>query len=134
MATRKTHMEDCERMLKNPYEKVHQWLDYYAGMFTIRPYLDYHRFFRHNKRGLIYIKNRWGTLAADAGKIHLIRDYEDMTLNKAMSLVKYYEIDKFCNKALLLCNDPKITEPMVPDLVDIEMYECKIGLIAIANR
>ena len=134
MATIKTHIEDCERILKEPYEEVHKWLDYYAHMFTIRPYLGYHRFFRHNKRGLIYIKNRWGVLAADAGKIHLIRDYEEMVLTKEMSLVKYNEIDKLCNKVLLLCNDPKLTEPMVPDLVNIEMYEYNIGLVAIANR
>lgn len=134
MATIKTHMEDCERILREPFVEVHRWLDYYASIFTIRPYLGYHRFFRHNKRGLIYIKNRWGDLAADAGKIHLIRDYEDMILTKAMFDVKYYEIDKLCNKALILCNDPKLTEPMVPDLIDIEMYEYNIGLVAIANR
>jgi len=134
MATRKTHIEDCERIIREPFNEVHQWLDHYAGMFTIRPYLGYHRFFRHNKRGLIYIKNRWGALAADAGKIHLIRDYEDMILNKAMNYVNYNEIDKLCNKALILCNYAELTAPMVPDLVDIEMYEYNIGLVGIANR
>lgn len=129
-----THCEDCVRILKEPFKEVHQWLDYYARIFTIRPYLGYHRFFRHNKRGLIYIKNRWGALAADACRIHLIRDYEEFILTTAMSNVKYYQIDKLCNKALMICNDPKLTEPVLPQQIVIEMNEFNIGLITIANR
>ena len=134
MAQIKTHMEDCERMLKEPYKEVHQWLDYYARIFTIRPYLGYHRFFRHNKRGLIYIKQRWGTLAGDAGKIHLIRDYEDFILRTSMANIRYNQIDELCNKVLVLCNDGKLTEPMIPAHIAGEMNRSKIGIIAISNR
>lgn len=134
MAQILTHMEDCKRILREPFKEVHQWIDYYARIFTIRPYLGYHRFFRHNKRGLIYIKNRWGTLAADAGKIHLIRDYEEMILTKPFSNVKYNEIDKLCNKALILCNDGKLTEPMITQQIAVEMNEFNIGLVGLVNR
>lgn len=134
MAQISTHTEDCLRIIQKPFKEVHQWLDYYARIFTIRPYLGYHRFFRHNKRGLIYIKNKWGVLAEDAGKIHLIRDYEDMILTTAMSNIKYYQINKLCDKALIICNDPKLTEPMLPHQIAVEMNEFNIGLIGLANR
>jgi len=134
MAQILTHMEDCKRILREPFKEVHQWLDYYARIFTIRPYLGYHRFFRHNKRGMIYIKNRWGVLAEDAAKIHLIRDYEDFILTTAMANVKYNEIDKYYNKTLIICNDPKITEPMVPQQIVVEMNEFNISLVGLANR
>jgi len=134
MAQILTHMEDCQRILRKPFKEVHQWLDYYAIIFTIRPYLGYHRFFRHNKRGIFFIKNRWGTLAEDAGKIHLIRDYEDFILTTAMSNIKYYQINKLCDKVLMLCNDGKLTEPLLPQQVTIEMNEFNIGLIGLSNR
>jgi hypothetical protein len=134
MAQILVHMEDCIRILREPFKEVHQWLDYYARIFTIRPYLAYHRFFRHNKRGMIYIKNRWGVLAEDACKVHLIRDYEDFILTTAMSNVKYYQINKLCNKVLMICNDGELTEPMIPQQVAIEMNEFNIGLIALSHR
>jgi len=129
-----THMEDCERMLGKPYKEVHQWLDYYARIFTIRPYLAYHRFFRHNKRGLLYIKNRWGTLGCDAGKVHLIRDFADFLLNTAMNNIRYNQIDKLCGEALILCNDAELTAPMVPQWLATEMREFRIGMVRILNK
>ena len=101
MAKRKTHNEDCFRILGQEFDHVNAWLDAYTEKYPVWRYLEYHRRFRHNKNGVKIIKKKWGLLAAEAAKIHIIRDVELYVLtaefNKA---VQYENIDKLYQKAL----------------------------------
>ncbi len=133
MATRKTHNEDCNKILGKSFDYVHSFLDQYAEIFTIRPYLGYHRTFLHNIYGLSIVKIKWGSQALYAAKIHLIRDVEEMILSDAFhNAVNYSKLDHYCKKALLLLNDFRYDEPMLPRGVINEMNRLGIGLVALA--
>jgi hypothetical protein len=74
MAWLHEHIEDCEKMLGIGYGYVHIWLDERAKDFPVEEYGGHHRQFRHNKRGIERVKNRFGKMAALAAKIHIVRD------------------------------------------------------------
>lgn len=74
MGFRWEHMDDCIKLLGDPYDEVHAWLDAKVKEFPINKYGDYHRRFRHNKEGLEFVRKHWGEKAEIAAKIHIYRD------------------------------------------------------------
>lgn len=110
MAKRKTHNEDCERLLGKPFEHVHAWLDEYVKKYPIRIHLEYHRKFRHHAEGVKHIKKEWGFYAETAAKIHIVRDNELYVLFKPFYEVEIEEIDDLYKKALQYCH--KAVEPI----------------------
>ena len=95
MAYIKTHCEDCEMLLGQPYENVHRWLDEYTKEYPVDKYLEYHRRFRHNKKGVEEVKKMWGIEAEMAAKIHLARDAEWPPLPKSLHKMKEAEVTEF---------------------------------------
>lgn len=76
MAGTEKHMEDCQKLLDNPFEKVHRFLDQYAGYFPTGICQDYHRTFLHNEYGYKLVRQTWGEKAGCAVLIHLVRDLD----------------------------------------------------------
>lgn len=99
MASVEVHMADCNSLLGQEFKDVHIWLDKYASQYPPPIYLEYHRKFRHNEKGLKEVWDKWGALAADAAKIHLIRDVEIYILQKPLVEVLYDEIDELAKKS-----------------------------------
>ena len=75
MAWRDEHEDDCNRLLGYPWSEVHYYLDELAKKYPVGKYLEYHRRFRHNKKGVAYCREEWGEEAAKAAKIHIVRDW-----------------------------------------------------------
>lgn len=100
MASIKTHMEDCEYFLGKEFKEVHVWLDEYASKFPPHLYFEYHRGFRHNRKGVFKVKEKFGFYAEIAAKIHIIRDNEVYILDKMMYNLRMEEIDEYYEKAL----------------------------------
>lgn len=100
MAYRKTHIEDCERLLGKGYDHVHKWLDKYAEDYPPNVFLEYHRKFRHNKDALEKQFKIWGYYDIMAAKIHIVRDVELYVLQKPMNQVEIEEIEKLYEKAI----------------------------------
>ena len=71
-----THIEDCMRLIGAPFAKVHAYLDYYGQKYPPHIYLEYHRKFRHNRKGVAKCLELFGPLGEKAAKIHLVRDVE----------------------------------------------------------
>ncbi len=96
-----THVEDTRIILRQPdgMEKVHRWLDEFAKKWPPHVHLEYHRKFRHNRKGVEEVDKMWGHLACSAAKIHLIRDVELYVLMKPMFEVGYPELDELVEKA-----------------------------------
>lgn len=69
------HEDDCNRLLGYPWSEVHYYLDELHKKYPIGEYLDYHRQFRHNQKGVDYCRKKWGEEAAKAAKIHIVRDW-----------------------------------------------------------
>lgn len=99
MAGRKTHCEDCLRLLGKPYDEVHEWLDFYAKKWNPHIYLEYHRQFRHNVKALEEKFKEWGFYRRQAAKIHIIRDNELFVLRKPFYKVEVEEVDDLFEKA-----------------------------------
>lgn len=99
MARRKTHIEDCERLLGKGYDEVHEWLDHYAKDYNPQIYLEYHRKFRHTEEALDEQFEHWGHYQRMAAKIHIVRDCELFILNKPMENVEIEEIDELFEQA-----------------------------------
>lgn len=97
----KTHCEDTLLILRQGYDfiEVHEWIDEFAKKWPPHIHFEYHRKFRHNKKGLEEIFKKWGADAEDAGKVHLIRDVELFILQKPMFEVKYNELNDLIKKA-----------------------------------
>ena len=104
MARRKTHIEDCERLLGKGYDHIHEWLDACTKDFPINKYLEYHRKFRHNKETLNKQFTIWGFYEILAAKIHIVRDYELWVLQKPMYDVEIEEIEELYESALTWCH------------------------------
>jgi hypothetical protein len=105
MAGRKTHMEDCERVLGEPFEYVHKWMDEFAKKYPPPIYLEYHRKFRHNAEGVKEVGRKWGFYAERAAKLHIIRDNEMYLLKmKTMDIMREDEIDPLYEQALKYCH------------------------------
>ena len=71
MASRKVHCGDCIKKLGRPFNEVHAWLDGLVPKYGI----PRHRIFRHNMEGIEQIKEMWGDTAAEAARIHILRDF-----------------------------------------------------------
>lgn len=97
MAGRKTHKEDCMRLIGKECDNVHAWLDKYAAEFPPPIFLEYHRRFRHNKKALNKQFKVWGFYEIMAAKIHIVRDFDIYVLNKPMDLVEIEEIEDLYN-------------------------------------
>jgi hypothetical protein len=69
MATLEEHCRECEQKLGKPWREVHLWLDELFKLKGIR-----HRRYRHNLGGIDYVRERWGTEAAQAARLHIITD------------------------------------------------------------
>lgn len=106
MASRKTHNEDCFRILGQEFDHVNAWLDAKAAQYPPPLFLEYHRRFRHNKYGVKMIRKKWGLIAEQAAKLHIIRDVEIYLLKEEFHKVVTYEnIDVLFEYALKFCND-----------------------------
>jgi hypothetical protein len=103
MAKRKTHREDCLRLLGDEYDHVHKYLDYFAAKWPPPVYLEYHRKFRHNRQAVEKCKEMWGFYAERAAMIHIIRDNELYILAKPMDQVEVEEIEHYYERALHYC-------------------------------
>lgn len=66
------HMVRSKELFGEDFKAVHKWLDYFA--------LEYgrdHRPYRHNQRGVQYIREKWGDTAAMVAKQHILDDGYD---------------------------------------------------------
>lgn len=104
MATIKTHIEDCERILGEPFEEVHRWLDELAKKWNPVIHFEYHRQFRHHAEGVAYIKEKWGFYAEQAAKLHIIRDNEMYLPVPVIDIMREDMIDELYEKALKYCH------------------------------
>ena len=75
-------------------------MDSYAAKWPPRMYLEYHRKFLHNRKGVALCKEKFGELGEKAAKIHLIRDVELYVLKKPFNEVMGDEIDELYEKCL----------------------------------
>lgn len=62
------HEKRSKKMFGQEFTEVHLWLDEFC-LQTIN-----HRPYRHNKRGVEFVKQKWGEKAADAARQHIIDD------------------------------------------------------------
>jgi hypothetical protein len=63
------HCEDCVRVMGEPFEEVHRWLDEYVPVFGTA-----HRDVRHHEWGVERVRQMWGDRAAKAAEIHIEAD------------------------------------------------------------
>ena len=71
MSSLKEHCEDCVKAIGEPFEEVHIWLDAFfnkSGSFA-------HRDERHHMAGVEEVRKMWGDKAAEAAKIHIMKDW-----------------------------------------------------------
>lgn len=69
MALLTVHEQDCRRLLGRPFREVHLFLDEFHAEEG-----PTHRRHRHHREGLAEVRDRWGELAAQAARLHIIRD------------------------------------------------------------
>ena len=65
-------MKRAKQLFGKEFQEVHEWLDEFA-MF----YGDKHRVYRHNLRGVQYVREQWGDLAAKVAIQHILDDGYD---------------------------------------------------------
>jgi hypothetical protein len=65
------HCAESERIFGKPYEKVHRWLDEFAGK---PPYGMKHRRVRHHLAGIKEAELLFGKKATRAAKRHIVSD------------------------------------------------------------
>ena len=88
-------MEDSFLILGEEFEEVHRFMDSYANQYPPPLFLEYHRKFLHNAKGVKMVKKRFGGKAEYAAKLHLIRDLEVYCLrDKFHRAVTFDKIDK----------------------------------------
>lgn len=104
MATIKTHIEDSSRILGGDYIHVHEWMDFYAKRWNPHIYLEYHRQFRHNAKGIEFIKNKWGFYSEQAAKLHIVRDNEMYLPLPVIDIMREDQIQELYEKALVFCH------------------------------
>lgn len=64
------HEERATETFGQPFTEVHLWLDEFClELVNHRPY-------RHNKRGVEYIREKYGDLAAEVAEQHIFDDGE----------------------------------------------------------
>ena len=64
------HCEESRRLVGQEFREVHLWLDEFAGT----PLGARHRRRRHHLAGVEEVRRRWGDLAADAARQHVVSD------------------------------------------------------------
>lgn len=64
------HCAESVRLLSEPFEAVHKWLDEYAST----PLGARHRRRRHHLAGIEEARRRWGDQAAEAARWHVMSD------------------------------------------------------------
>lgn len=72
MSSYKEHCLDCEKILGKQWNCVHLWLD---EMFRHMGGNWIHRSFRHHAEGIEEARKMWGDEAAEAAKIHIMKDF-----------------------------------------------------------
>ena len=79
MAYIETHIQDTQIILRQPdgCEEVHIWLDEFAKKYPPHIHLEYHRKFRHNRKGLEEIKKLFGVIGQEAGNIQPYRELDE---------------------------------------------------------
>ncbi len=65
------HCAETVALLGEPFEKVHRWLDEFAGK---PPHGMRHRKLRHHLAGIEQVRKMWGDQAAAAARQHVISD------------------------------------------------------------
>jgi hypothetical protein len=69
------HEENTKKVFGKPYTEVHLWLDEFC-LETI-----HHRKYRHNLRGIEWIRKKWGDEAALVARQHILDDGEIVEIN-----------------------------------------------------
>jgi len=69
MASFEEHCQDCVEELGEPFPHVHLWLD--ALFKHLGPK---HRDARHHTKGVEEVRKAWGSKAARAAEIHILKD------------------------------------------------------------
>lgn len=135
MAMRKTHNEDCLRLLGNTYDDVHAFLDQMAAVFPPPVFFDYHRSFLHNHYGARLVREMWGLEAFRAAQIHLMRDIEWYITNKPFRTVKLESIIKVYDEAMMkyYTNPDDNIEHMTPRYFAGEMKRKNMGFVGAAD-
>ena len=108
MAKRETHIDDCMRLIGAPFNDVHAWLDSYAAKFPPHIHCEYHRKFRHHRKGVVKCKELFGELGELAAKIHIIRDVEIYVIQKPFREVMGDWVDSPSHCRMLM--NPKVEE------------------------
>ena len=93
MASYKDHCSDCKDALGYEFFEVNEWLD---ELYRYMPRNFKHRSFRHHKEGIEVCRKKWGDQAAEAAKIHIMRDFPGL---KEPPYAKDYEDPKLIEKA-----------------------------------
>lgn len=65
------HCLECLQKLGNSYKEVHIWLDEFAGS---KKYGMRHRYLRHHQAGILEIGKKFGQIAMQAARLHIISD------------------------------------------------------------
>lgn len=65
------HYQESIRLFGQPFQEVHQWLDEFADTLECRMR---HRKKRHHLKGIEEVRLKWGDLAADVARQHIISD------------------------------------------------------------
>lgn len=92
--TKEKHSKKCIEVLGEPFDYVHDWLDEFAdGTYS-------HRRYRHHEDGIEYVRQKWGTRAAIAARIHIEQDWGHVPLRIAYDDIKllkliYYSLRGF---------------------------------------
>lgn len=107
MARIEEHMNDCKKLLGNPWECVHKFLDQYTKAFPVAVFTEYHRGFLHNRYGIEIVKAMWGPEAEKAVIAHIARDYAEIPM------VNWKRVDMHIGRALLYFNCMKNLEPRI---------------------
>ena len=66
------HMKRSRELFGEEFQEVHEWLDEFG--LELGPA---HRPYRHNWRGVEYVREKWGTLAAKIAIQHILDDGYD---------------------------------------------------------
>ena len=106
MADITAHMSDCRAIIGYcVFKQVHEFLDQYAKVFDVDRYGEYHRTFLHNKYGIEVVRAKWGLDAGIAAKIHIVRDYIEIPVQR------WTVVKKNLGKALMYFNTMDYFEP-----------------------
>ena len=69
MAYLSEHCADCQKLLGQPFEEVHAFLDQFFPIYGLG-----HRRLLHHQRGVELIVKKFGEAARSAAELHILRD------------------------------------------------------------